>query len=341
MGEKCEIRRPTIVDVANLSGVSKSTVSNVIRGAEHLSEATRDRVLTAIAELGYRPNAVARDLKSQRTTTLGLIVGDLRNPHYAELTGLIEQHAEKSGFATIIGETGGIPEAERRRVHLLLEHRVSGIIMLHFSGDHALVDDAVLAGVPLVGVGLNDSSFDCVAVDDEDGAALATEHLITLGHKRIAFVPSPYCEFSTNSARQRGWARALEHVGLAIPAVFPVQLGDLSNTNIVRTINSEPAPTAFLAGNDVTALQVMDLLEGVGRLVPRDASVVGIDNIAPARLRRLALTTIRQPTAELAACAMEHLLRRITAPGSAPYRPVRRLIAPELIVRGSTSPPQA
>jgi LacI family transcriptional regulator len=335
--------RPTIIDVARHSGVSKSTVSNVIRGAEHLAEDTRARVLAAIDELGYRPNALARDLKRRRTATLGVIVGNLTNPFYAELTRHIEQHAARLGYATIICDTDGAPATERQRVHLLLEQRVSGIVMVHFSGELRLIEDAERASVPVVGVSVCERRFDCVATDDEKGARLAVEHLAGLGHERIAFVPSGYPEAATNAARQRGWRSAVRRAGLPQLDVvnFSPMVPGASQRDLLAALHGPTPPTAFFAGTDLTALELIDELERGGLSVPRDFSVVGFDGIAVGELRRLGLTTVRQPTQELANLGMERLFARIGAgEGGSSVRHTQRRLTPELVVRESTGPPR-
>src|SRR5207244_7768836 len=129
------VREPTILDVARKAGVSKSTVSNVIRGAGKTSAATRARVLGAIADVGYRPNAIARNLVRRRTTTVGVLVGDLANPFYSELAKLVERRLSGAGYTTMICNTDGRPASERARVESLLEHRVAGILMLQLSGE--------------------------------------------------------------------------------------------------------------------------------------------------------------------------------------------------------------
>lgn len=329
--------QPTIIDVARLSGVSKSTVSNVIRGADYLADDTRDRVLAAIEELGYRPNALARSLQRRHTALIGLIVGDLKNPFFAELSLLIEQDAARAGFATIICNTDGGAEAERRKMDLLLEQRVSGVVMLHYSGKSGPVASAARANIPVVGVSTYDPAFDCVAIDDAKGTRLGVEHLIALGHERIAYVPSEYPEPSVNAARRRGWSDTLRAAGLPAPESVMLPTDPLRVEALDALLEGPGAPTAFVVGNDVTALRVIDGLEHSGRRVPRDVSVVGFDDIAVAGLGRVALTTIRQPTQQLARRGVARLLSLVENQ-STRGRSMPRRISPQLIVRGSTAP---
>jgi hypothetical protein len=146
-------QRPTIMDVAHLSGVSKSTVSNVLRGAGRVSEATRGRVLESIEALGYRPNSLARDLVRRRSNTIGVVLGDLANTFYADLVKLLELRISEAAYTTIVCNTDGRLELERARVEMLLERAVSGVVLLQFSGDGAVLESLAAAGVPAVEIG--------------------------------------------------------------------------------------------------------------------------------------------------------------------------------------------
>src|SRR6266571_8239102 len=143
-------RHPTILDVASLAGVSKSTVSNVVRGVTSVSEATRRRVAAAIEELGYRPNVLARQLVQQRTSILGVVVGDLANPFFAEMAKSVERHAAARGYTAMFCNTEGDSESELAGVETLLQHRVAGIVFLAFSGDARTRQAVLQHQVPVV-----------------------------------------------------------------------------------------------------------------------------------------------------------------------------------------------
>lgn len=331
-------RGATIVDVARLSGVSKSTVSNVICNPELVAEQTRLRVLEAIERLDYRPNGIARDLKRMRTATVGVIVGDLANPFYAELTKRIEQRTTGAGYATIICDVDGNAIAERTRMDLLLGQRVSGVFMTYLVGDGETIIAAGRAGVPIVGISVCDGRVDSVLCDDAVGGRLAAEHLTALGHERIAYVHSRKTEPATNVARRAGLRDALNGAGVTIgrcialaPPVGPDEQA------LDDALSGPDRPTAFLAGNDVTALELIDRLEARGLRVPADASVIGFDDIPVAALSRVSLTTLRQPIAELAERGVERLLDRIERRDAIAPRPLQLRLEPELIVRGTTA----
>jgi LacI family transcriptional regulator len=334
---------PTILDVAAAAGVSKSTVSNVIRGRAGISEGTRDRVLDAIALVGYRPNAIARNLVSRRTMTVGIVVGDLANPFYSELAKLVEPRLSATGYATMICNTDGSPELERARVESLLEHRVAGIVMLQLSGESRIVSELRAHGTSLVVLSCWDEGSDCVAVDDRRGASLAVQHLLSLGHRRIAYLSSGLVEATADLARFDGYRRALRRGGLAAgsaPALrweHPAYLRSDSDlvAELKRLLAAPEPPTAFFVSNDLVAVDLIEALEQLGARVPGDVSVVGFDDIALAGLARVSLTTVAQPRERLARLGVEILLDRIATGVAEPFRQVR--LAPRLIVRGSTA----
>lgn len=313
-------QRPTILDVAALSGVSKSTVSNVLRGAGRVSESTRSRVLESIEALGYRPNSLARDLVRRRSSTIGVVLGDLANTFYADLVKLLELRISEAAYTTIVCNTDGHEELERARVEMLLERAVSGVVMLQFSGDGVVLDELAAARVPVVVVSCWEERADCVAVDDRAGMAAAVEHLYALGHRRIAHVTSGLVEDSTRAARYAGYAAAMLAHGLEPALLEPGAPGSEF--------------TAFAAANDVIAVRLIDALEAGGRRVPDDVSVVGFDGTDLGAHSRIRLTTVAQPRGRLIADGLRLLSERM-AGASGPPRHVR--LEPELIVRGTTA----
>jgi DNA-binding LacI/PurR family transcriptional regulator len=326
-------QRPTIVDVANLSGVSKSTVSNVVRNSGRVSERTRERVLESIEILGYRPNALARDLVRRRASTIGVLVGDLANTFYAEMVKLMEVQASGAGYTTMICNTDGDFALERERVETLLERAVRGVVLLQFSGKRSVLDELAAAQVPAVVVSAWDDRADCVAVDDEAGMRLAVEHLYELGHRRIAHVTGSLLEESTRAARFAGYESAMRDHGLS---ALKVDADDSAH----ELVTGSQRITAFVTGNDVLAVRLVDALEAAGVRVPAEVSVVGFDGIGLGAHSRIALTTVSQPRDELTTRGLELLLERIQSPsGTAPPQLVT--LPPTLVVRGSTAPPRS
>jgi len=331
-------KAPTIIDVARRANASKSTVSNVLQGKIYVREQTRARVLQAMAELGYRPNVAARNLR-QRPRVLGVLVGDLRNPFHAEIAALIEQQATAAQHTILLATTGGQATQESERVEALIEHRVAAVLFVAFSGDRAVLR-SIPEDVPRVFVSFRGRGGTSISVDEARGARLAVEHLVSLGHERIAYVSTTLGhEQQTDKARYAGYLSTLETHGIDVGAVPSLRLegqADASTDTVLAALtqflHAEPRPTAVFAASDFTAIEVIEAADLVGLKVPADLSVVGFDDIAISRLSRISLTTIAQPMGELAARAVQRALAPPTARGAKNV-----LLAPRLVVRDSTA----
>jgi LacI family transcriptional regulator len=336
-------RAPTIFDVAAAAGVSKSTVSNVVRGAEQVSDSTRRRVQGAIERLDYKPNAIARNFVKRSTTILGVLVGDLGNPYYAQMAQVVERAAFGFGYTTMFCNIEGEAEIAPAGVDALLEHRVAGIVFLaSFARGPELGDALQRAGVPIVFLGLSESWGDSVGPRDHAGGHLATEHLLELGHRRIAYVRTPLVERSGDRARYSGYRAAMRAAGVTAiralrwtPGSGVVTVGGRA-TPLADAVCGADAPTAVFVSNDIGAVALIDACEAAGMRVPDHLSVVGFDDIAIASLGRISLTTVAQPLDFQAKRAVTLLLERIAAPNIAP-RHIR--VPVELRVRGSTAQP--
>jgi LacI family transcriptional regulator len=334
-------KRPTIFDVAAEAGVSKSTVSNVVRGVEEVSVGTRTRVLEAIERLNYKPNTIARQFVQQRTTILGVLLGDLSNPYYAQMAQVVERAAFSFGYTTMFCNIEGAEEIAVAGVEALLAHRVAGIVFLAFVARRSQVDDALQgAGVPIVFLGLSEQWGDSVGPQDTSGGRIATEHLLELGHRRIAYVRTPLVERSGDRARYAGYRAAMLRAGAQplpafawVPGAETVRV-DRHTVALEMAIGGAQAPTALFASNDIGAIALIEACETAGMRVPDAVSVVGFDDIAIAGLHRLSLTTVAQPMHFQAERAVSLLLERIENPGIAP-RHVR--VPVELRVRESTA----
>src|SRR6516225_2914907 len=307
---------PTILDVARRAGVSKSTVSNVIRGIRSITPETQLRVTRAIEELGYRPNILARQMVHQRTTIFGVVVGDLANPFYAEMAKQIERSAAVRSYRVMFCNTQGEEAAEIAGLEGLLEDRV-----------------------PAVFVTCSAEWGDVVCADDERGAKLATEHLIGLGHERIAYCADPIVEDATDRARQAGYRQTMEAAGLK-PMVFHWERAEdrlLREAPVDQILTGPQRPTAFVSSNDLGAIDLLDCADRLAVPVPRKLSVVGFDDVMMAGLARINLTTIAQPKEMLARLAVDTLASRIK--GELSGGPIRQTVSCRLIIRGSTTRP--
>jgi LacI family transcriptional regulator len=334
------VKAPTIHDVARVAQLSKSTVSNVIRNAPGVTAATREKVEAAIIELGYQANIIARQLVQQRTTILGVVIGDLANPFYAEMAKLIEGFAAARGFQIMICNTHVDEEVELIGIRSLIQHRVAGLLFLAYAGSAERARAIVGTRLPVVFVTCSADWGDVVAVDDIGAATAATQHLIDLGHRRIAYFADSVREEHADNDRGAGYLFAMDRSGLA-PLLLrwhhrpdTVMRGNAIVT--MQELLAGPDPvTAVFAANDLHAIDVLDCADRLGIAVPRELSVVGFDDIAIAALSRIALTTVAQPKDRLANLAIDTLDRRISGEVSGERR--RHIVDFSLVLRGTTA----
>jgi DNA-binding LacI/PurR family transcriptional regulator len=338
-------RHVTIVDVARAAGVSKSTVSNVVRGVNEVSAATRQRVLDAIAELDYTPNGIARQFVRRRTTMIGVLVGDLGNAYHAQLARVVERALFRAGYTAVFCNIEGDEELAVAGVDALVEQRVAGFLLLASIERTPQVPASLRrTGVPTVVIGLRQEWTDSVAPHDREGGRLATQHLADLGHRRIGYVRTSMIEASGDRARHAGYRSVLAALGAAPPPPMWWEQG-ADAIRVGRTLvplteafGGPDAPTAVFVWNDFAAIGLIEACEAVGIVVPRDLSVVGFADIAVAGLARISLTTVAQPLDYQAERAVAILLARMD--GTAGERPQHLRVPVELRVRGSTATPR-
>lgn len=328
--------KPTIRNVAERAGVSKSLVSLVMRGSPHVSERRRQAVLKAARELGYRPNAVARSLVEGRTRLIGAIVADLHNPFFAEFLDGLQESLHGEGLRMLVGSGRWDPLFEAEAVEAFLEMRVDGLVLLSVVPD-SLKDAA--ASVPVVVVGERDvAGIDIVVDDDELGASLAVDHLVQLGHRRIAHIEG--ARSTTARYRRAGYERAMKRHGLAAEVV--VEPGDFTEEGGYRAartlLTRESRPTAIFAPNDLVATGALSAADELELRVPVDVSIIGYDNTHLAAIRHISLTSVDQPRRDMGRVAAELLCRRIEDPSRAARQ---NLVVPHLVVRSTTGPAPA
>jgi DNA-binding LacI/PurR family transcriptional regulator len=332
-------RPPTIKDVAERAGVSKSLVSRVMRGEDAVSARAREAVEAAAQELGYRPNAVARSLVQQRTFNVGVMVSDLHNLFFAEILDGIDEVAAACGYRMLITTGNRVRDAEAEALETLLQLRADGVILLAPRLPFSVVARAgAAAPMAIVGSWLRVPGVDTVVNDDVRGAELAVEHLVGLGHGRIGMVDGG--DGAGAAERRTGYESAMRRLGLA--GEILVARGDFTEEGGYRgarqLLACDPPPTAIFAGNDLAAVGALNAIEEAGLSVPGSVSLVGYDNTALASLRHVSLTTVHQPRREIGQMAMKALLRRIDGAES---RGRRVVLDPRLIDRETTAPPPA
>ena len=329
--------KPTILDVAKRAGVSKSLVSMVIRGDDRVSPLRREAVLKAIADLGYRPNAMARGLVQRRTRIIGVVVSDLRNPFNGDVVSGILNEAAGLGYRALINTSDRRKDLEVDAIESFLELRVDGLVLATSRIDDQTIERAAGA-VPVVVLGrrTSDDFTDSLTIDNEMGAEIAVDHCVDLGHRAIAHIAGR--EGIAARRRRTGYERAMGRHGLTDH--MTIVDGGFTEAGGYRggqaLLEQRMLPTAVIAANDLCAIGVLNALEEAGFEIPRDVSLVGYDNTSLAALRHVSLTTIHQPGEDMGRKAMDLLFERIHEGRTEPRHEV---VAPSLVVRSTTAPP--
>jgi DNA-binding LacI/PurR family transcriptional regulator len=325
---------PTIHDVAARAGVSKSLVSRVFRDSPRVSVASRAAVLRAAQDLGYHPNAAARTLVRRRSHAVGILVTDLRNLFLPELAAGLDPLLEERAYTTFVVTGKHQQQTEEAALAQLLELRVDGIVCATARLGRAALRQAAqstaivnLTRTPQV------PRIDSVVGDDHLGATLVIEHLVALGHRRIAMIGDT--EERAGADRIRGYRDAMRASGSArytrvVPGGFTEGGGNRAATELLR---GPDRPTAVFVASDLAALGVLDAAAALGVAVPDELSVVGYDNTPIAALRHIDLSSVDQAAARIGASAAGALLERIAHPDR---RAQRIVIAPALVPRGTS-----
>lgn len=335
--------RVTLQIIAEHMAVSTATVSLALRDSPLVADATRARVQQIAREMGYSYNRSAASLRTDRTNILAVGFHDITNPYFAELLAAIEETAAAHGRSILLGTYAENLERQQRVLSTLKEYRPDGMIICAAGGSSAAdFSRLIAAAVPMVQLSreIPGLDLDFVGSDDRHGAILAMEHLIGLGHRRIAFLgQNP--DISTGANRYAGYRETLARHGLQVdPTLVHAASGTRENglKGIRKVLAAADPPTAAMCFNDLTAFGAMLGLRHAGREAGVDFSLVGCDNVQEAAQWYPALTTVRNFQDEMGRHSAELLIRRIAEPGA----PTRRIVLkPDLVVRGTTAPPRA
>ncbi|HEX8733915.1 MAG TPA: LacI family DNA-binding transcriptional regulator [Pyrinomonadaceae bacterium] len=330
----------SIKEVAREAGVSTATVSHVINNTRYVSEEVRARVLKAIEQCRYYPNAHARSLASGRSRIIGLVISDIVNPFFPELVKAIEAAAFEHGYDIMLSNTNYDTERTSHYVRRFIERKIAGVAVMTSEMDKKLVDELAQREVPVVflDVGEPGLHMNNLRVDYDEGIEQAILHLVALGHRRIAFIGG---NTNLRSSRRRleAFRKTMQQLFPDAPELvfygnFRIEGGQRAASEILVT-QSENLPTAVVCANDLTAIGAVSEFEAAGLNVPRDISIVGFDNIAFAALTKPALTTVNLPLNELGRRAIEVLIRSVE---DSEQQGIEIRIPTNLIIRQSTAP---
>ncbi len=329
----------TMKDVADYVGVSTTTVSHVINETRHVNELTRNKVKSAMKELGYRPNFLARSLRSGETKTIGLLVPDASNPFFAEIARQIEDLGYRQGYSVILGNSDNNPNKQTNYINTLIAKQVDGVILISTGGEADELQPLTENNIPIV-LADRDVSLsltDVVLLDNEKAGYEATRYLLELGHKCIACITGPN-ELSPSMLRVKGYRKALEEFDIPYQENL-IEMGDFryrsGEAAMEKLLSRSCSPTAVFALNDMMAIGAMKAIMKLGYSIPEDISVLGFDNIQFSSVVKPALTTMAQPLADFSNKTVEMLIKRMS--GDAIEDNQRFILSASLVVRESTA----
>jgi len=305
----------TIKDVAERAEVSITTVSHVINKTRFVSDELSERVFAAMRELDYQPNILARSLRSGRTKTIGLVIPDISNLFFAEISRKIEDKGFEFGYNVILCNTDEDILKEQRYINVLISKKVDGIIFFSTGGSSGITKNLVESDLPLVVADREtlDIDADIVLIDNEKGGHDATKYLISLNHKRIACISGP-SPITPSAQRIEGYKKALLEANIPFDASllrtsnFKFEGGE---EEMQYLLNLPKPPTAVFVCNDMMALGAILAIKKTGKRVPDDISIIGFDNTPLSNFIFPPLTTVSQPIKEMADLIVELLIEKI------------------------------
>jgi DNA-binding LacI/PurR family transcriptional regulator len=328
----------TIYDIAKAAGVTQTTVANALAGRGNVSQATRQRILKYAQEMGYRPNAIARSLAQGKTYTLALILPRISTPFYPEIAEAIEQTAMQHDYQLLLCNTHDDPTLGRRYLERLISRWVDGLIVM---GASLPLEDIIAQAERRLPIVLCDwqeneapHGIPHVNVDFRQAGALAAQHLIVLGHRRLAIITDQPFQV----LRLEGFRTMVQDAGITLSSQYVQQGNSTIEGGYIATkilLGLTPRPTAIFASTDWMALGAMQAIVEMGLRIPADISIVGLDDIAVSAHISPALTTVAIPKEQLARAAMEVLLNQIAGQNG---EPASIVVPPHLVVRQSTLP---
>lgn len=331
-----ELATITIHDVAAHVGVSAMTVSRVLNKSTRVAEATRLKIEEAIEQLGYVPNNLARGLRTS-TRTFALIIPDVSNPFFTDIVHGAEEVAWQQGYTVFLGNTHSSAEREKHYLYKFLGHSIDGLLIAPSGhSTKATLDDVRSRGIPyvLVDANVQGAKSDTVLGDNLTGAIQLTEHLISLGHKRIAYIGGRP-DISTAQERERGYKKALQKHGFKIHPgyVYSSHFRRQEGYDITKSLAglTEP-PSAIVAANNELAIGVVEALRDLNLRIPHNMAIVCFEDVELASAINPFLTVMAQPAKEFGRIGATFLLERIVNPTLPPRS---RVLAPSLIVRQS------
>ena len=328
-------RKPTMSDVARLAGVGTMTVSRFLSGTGGVNEQTARRVQTAVEQLHYRPNELARAFRGQRRRAIGLIIPYLYDSFFANCAHAVTEVAREHGYSVLTTTSNEDPDLEFAEAERMLQRHVDGLALIPARSRQSRLTRSFFGRTPVVAFDrpVSDQQFDAVLVQNTAGAHKITQHLIDHGHKRIAFMGLSRGLFTIN-ARYQGYRRAMQDAGLAEYSFFACGSPEETRRWLAGTLEEANAPSAIFTSNTLATRFVLSSLASLGVRIPSDIAIAAFDDFELADLTSPPLTAVRQPAQEMGRVAADLLIGRIERQEHPDMG--RRIVLPvEIVVRQS------
>jgi LacI family transcriptional regulator len=330
----------TIKDVAKAAGVSTATVSRVLSGKSPVSEEARNRVLSAVESLEYRPNALARSLREETTQTLGLVVSNVMNPFFTAVARAVEDAANAKGYSVILCNADEDPEKEELYLDVLLQKRVDGLIISPSRNHSSGLLRIVRAGIPMIFVDRSTDGLDIpvIRVDGRKAIEELVEYLVRLGHERLAIISGPP-EIISGAERLNSYLDSVRKRRVTIPKEY-VRIGDFRRGSgrqaMQELLQLRQPPTAVFVANNLMCLGALQAAKEAGCKIPEDISIASFDDVTWFELMEPPVTAIAQPTQKLGDIAAHMLLEILEED----RKLESRILEAELLIRGSCGVPR-
>jgi len=328
-------RKPTMSDVARLAGVGTMTVSRVLSGTVRVSAETTQRVQTAIEQLKYRPNVLARAFRGQRSHSIGLIIPYLYDPFFAGCAHAVTAVAREHGYSVIITTSDEDPETEFAAADEMLQRHVDGLLVIPARIRQSRLTRSLFGKTPVVAFDrpVPDPSIDTVLVQNAIGSRRITEHLIEHGHRHITFIALSRSLF-TISTRFAGYRRAMQDAGLEVCPIFDCNSEEIAEQILKAKMERDTPPTAVVTSNTLVTRYILGAISRLGLRIPNDLAFAGFDDFDLAEFTSPPLTVVRQPAQEMGRVAANLLFDRI-ARGEMPHTGNRIVLPVEIVLRRS------
>ncbi len=322
----------SIKDVAQKAGVSISTVSRVLSNKPYVSEDVRDRVMQAVQELDYRPNQVARSLRARQSTSLGLIVSDVCNPFFTDVSRAVEDCAYEKGYSVFLCNSDENEKKERFYLQEMIDKNVAGVILSPTQkASENFTDLNVNLPVVVYDRSVKGMDVDTILIDNRESALQLTNHLIENGYKRIAGI---FCNVPTGYERRAGFEKAMAKAGLESLQIIMTQTRiEAGYTAAKKLLTQSPLPDAIFTSDNLVLAGTMQAVNEMGLKIPDEIGLVGYDDVAWMTLVHPPMTIIRQPTDQIARMAVDLIMQRIENPNRPPLQVV---LKGQLVIRGSS-----